>query len=129
MLTRALMLGCSILLIFSAVAAEAPRPLEEIIADTVAKRQMNETRALIIDPNLDERDVRLLTDQELDLSPPALYATDKPFPRQPSASFRNKLADERSTGFKYQYWAKPNQFMVRGAPRDLVVDPALAPPK
>lgn len=86
------------------------------------ERRLLESKALALDPNLGADDVRLLSDQELDLSPVSLKATPAAFPRRRSPEFKPKLADASWPGFKYRYWRSPREL------HDLPTDPSLAAP-
>jgi hypothetical protein len=103
--------------------------VEKAIADAVSKRRINETKALVLDPALDARDVRLLTDEELNISPAGFAATDKPFPREPTAALSSKVVDAAKPSVHYRYWVPLSESPRRSAPRELGVDPSLPIPK
>jgi hypothetical protein len=112
-------------------APPAPRgsvDIGKVAAEAVSQRLMNETKARLLDPNLDDVDVRLLSDDELDGAPVTLNPTDRTFPRAPSAKFTRKELAPGSAGPRYVYSIKTSDVPFRTVQAELRVDSSLAPP-
>jgi len=103
------------------------REPEKAVAEAVAKRRINESRALILAPWLDDRDVGLLSDVELDSSPTIPNPVDRAMQTAPSTRPAN-VADAKDPVPRYRYWVKTDSFR-RARPQELKVDPGLQAPR
>jgi transglutaminase-like putative cysteine protease len=113
--------ACSLLLLLAGCMAEEVKveKLKRIISEAVSNRRMNETRARVLDSNLDQQDVELLSDEELESSPAILRDYEKAFAREPSSQFTPKVVDPAYPGFTYRHVAISTSFSAPNIEVDL----------
>jgi hypothetical protein len=104
-----------------------PEKLKSFIAEALAKRRISEARARVLDGNLDQDDVQLLSDEELESSPPILIDKERSFAREPSSQFATpNVLDSANPGFRYRFWDFGSK---RPAQHELPVDSSLSAPQ
>lgn len=130
LLIAAVMIGRLPTVMAPATPAAAPSAdVARAVAEAVSARVASETKARVLDPNLDEVDVRLLTDVELDVSPAVLNAVERSFPREPSPQIPHKVVEPGNPEPRYQYAVKTNDSPPRVEQRNLTIDQSLSPPR
>ena len=129
-LPRVLQIALAALIVTSAStgAAEQNANLPQAIAEAVAARRLSENAALLLDRNLDQEDVGLLSDRELNSAPIELEPWDKGLERTPSGAF-TASAGEPGASMRYRYEVKVSTFQARPMMHeDLHTDRSVSPP-